>query len=203
MDPLETLLTPLVVLMNRQIRATTPARDICRDIAGSVIAVRVDETALAGYFHVLEDRIRMTGRYDAEPDVVISGSLLSLARLATPDATEAIRQGKVALRGDAHVAQSFERLLRYARPDLEEELSAVVGDTAARGIGEFARRVANWGAEARETMEQNVGEYLKEESGAVPSRPEVEQFRLRVSTLRDDVDRFEARLRRFADKAAG
>jgi ubiquinone biosynthesis protein UbiJ len=44
-------------------------------------------------------------------------------------------------------------------------------------------------------MQQNVGEYLREESRAVPTRDEVVGFRDQVDTLRDDVARFEARLK--------
>ena len=43
-------------------------------------------------------------------------------------------------------------------------------------------------------MRQNIGEYLQEESRAVPTREEVEIFRSQVDGLRDDVARFEARL---------
>ena len=199
MDPLETLLRPLVVLINRQIRATTPAREACQEIAASVIAIRVKNSALATYFHISEDEITLTGRYAEEPDVVITGSLLALTQLATPAAAEAIRDGTVELHGDARIAQSFERLLRYAKPDIEEELSVLLGDTAARNIGEFARRARKWGEDARETMQQNIREYLQEESRAVPSRQEIDDFRNNVHALRDDVARIEARLNRLID----
>lgn len=197
MDPLETLLRPLVILLNRQIQATTPAREICREIAGNVVAVRVADSSLAAYFHIGNDTINMTGRYEKEPDVVITGSLLSLARLATPSATGAIRDGSVELHGDARVAQSFQQLLGFARPDIEEELSNLFGDTAAHSMGSFARRAREWGKGARETMQQNVSEYLQEESRAVPGRDEVNAFRHDVETLRDDVARFEARLNKL------
>lgn len=196
MDPLETLLRPLVVLINRQIQATTPARDICLDIAGRVIAIRVRDSSLAAYFSIGEDQITLTGRYNKEPDVVISGSLLALARLSTA-ATDAIRDGSVELHGDAHIAQQFQSLLHYAKPDIEEELSTLLGDAAAQSIGNFARRAREWGKDARATMQQNISEYLTEESRAVPSQHEVELFRQKLNALRDDVARFEARLNRL------
>ena len=197
MDPLASLLRPLVALINRQIQATTPAREICQEISGNVVAVRVSDSSLATYFHIGDDAITMTGRYQDEPDVVITGSLLSLARLATPSATEAIRDGSVELHGDARVAQSFQQLLRYARPDIEEELSNLFGDTAAHSMGNFARQAREWGIGARDTMQQNISEYLREEGRAVPGRDEVDAFRHDVETLRDDVARFEARLNKL------
>lgn len=200
MDPLQTLLKPLTILINRQIRVTTPARELCEELDGRVIAIRVSGSALSAYFQVHRDRMDLSGRYEEEPDVVITGSLLSLARLATPDATQAIRDGSVELHGDARTAQSFQRLLQYGKPDLEEELSALIGDSAAQGLSDLGRKLRTWGEGAGQVMRQNISEYLQEESRAVPSRDEVETFRRGVDELRDDVARFEARLRRAESK---
>jgi ubiquinone biosynthesis protein UbiJ len=46
-------------------------------------------------------------------------------------------------------------------------------------------------------MEANIREYLQEEGRDAPSRYEVDAFSSNVSTLRDDVDRVEARLNRL------
>ena len=100
------------------------------------------------------------------------------------------------------LAQQFQKLLRFGRPDLEEELSGVIGDVAAHGIGRFVRGIEEWGREARSTMRQNVSEYLQEESRTVPGRHEVDGFRESVNTLRDDVARFEARLRKLEQELA-
>ena len=106
----------------------------------------------------------------------------------------AIRDGSLDLTGDAELASRFQQLLSYAKPDLEEELSGVIGDVAAHRLGEFARGLGRWGRGARSTMGTNVREYLQEESRDAPSRYEVEQFSNNVSTLRDDVERMEARI---------
>ncbi len=201
MNPLEALLRPIVSIVNRQIRLTTPARELCAELDGSVIAVRVKNTALAMYFQVGADAIHLSSEFDDEPDAVISGSLLSLASLASGEA--AIRSGEVELRGDAELAQSFQQLWRLARPDLEEELSRLVGDAPAHGIGEAARRIGKWGRDARDTIHQNVSEYLQEESRAVPSRYEVDAFQRKVDTLRDDVARLGARIGILESRESG
>ena len=202
MDPLETLLRPLAALLNRQIQANTPARALCADLEERVFAVRVRDTSLAMYFVVASGEINLASEYCDDPDVVISGSLLALAGLAGPDSDAAIRDGAIDLTGDAGTAQQFQKLLRYARPDLEEELSGAVGDVVAHAVGEMARGIARWGKEARTTMRQNVSEYLQEESRSVPSRYEADLFRQEVESLRDDVARLEARLNRL-DVARG
>ena len=188
---------PLAALVNRQIREQTPARELCAELRGRVIAVRVKDTSLAMYVIVGDDGIFLTGEFAEAPDVVVSGSLLSLARLAGPRGDASIREGAVELDGNAEVAQQFQKLLRLGRPDLEEELSGVVGDVVAHTVGEIARGVRRWGDDARDVLRQNIGEYLQEESRVVPTRYETESFRHEVESLRDAVARFEARLKRL------
>lgn len=197
MNPLESLLRPVASVINRNIRATTPARELCEKLAGKIIAIRVRNTALTAWFIVHEDRLELALDTDEEPDVMISGSLLTLARMTGAPGTSELRTGALELAGDAHVASDFQRLLNYAKPDLEEELSAFVGDVAAHRIGEIARGIGQWGRDARETMGANIRDYLQEESRDLPTRYEVERFAGEVGVLRDDVDRLEARLRRL------
>lgn len=197
MNALQTVLRPLAHILNRNIQATTPARKLCAELAETVVAVRVRDTALAAYFIVLDETLDLVTETDREPDVVITGSLVTLARMAGQSGEAAIRDGSLDLTGDAETAHQFQRLLAFARPDIEEELSSIVGDVAAHRLGEIARGIGRWGREARSTMGANIREYLQEESRDVPSRYEIEKFAASVGTLRDDVDRLEARLNRL------
>jgi ubiquinone biosynthesis protein UbiJ len=197
LDALHTTMRPLASLLNRQIHSRAAARALCAELAGKTIAIRLRDTALSAYLQVDSGGISLTGEYAGEPDVVIAGTLLSLLRLSRPTGEQLIRDGAIELVGDAHVAEQFQKLLLFARPDPEEELSRFVGDVAAHGLGEMARGVGAWGRDAAATLRQNVSEYLQEESRAVPSRYEANRFRTRVETLRDDVARAEARLRRL------
>lgn len=197
MEALEAILRPVARLLNRNIRETTPALKLCRELDGAVIAVRVRDTGIAAFFIVDDDHIDVVADTDAEPDLVIDGTLLTLARMLGQSGESAIRNGSLELTGEARLAQRFQRLLSLARPDLEEELSSVVGDVAAHRIGALARGVGRWGKAASETMSANIREYLQEETGNVPSRYEVDRFTEELGTLRDDVDRAEARLERL------
>lgn len=144
-----------------------------------------------------DDVLDVQASTDQEPDVVIEGSLITLARMAGSSGESAIRDGSLSLTGDAETASQFQQLLKLAQPDLEEELAGVVGDVAAHRLGEVARGLGRWGRDARRTMGDNVREYLQEESRDAPSRYEVERFSSEVNTLRDDVARIEARLSRL------
>ena len=196
-SPLEVLLRPIADVLNRNIAEITPAREIASELNGTTVAIRVRDTALGAYFVFADDVIALSTEYTDDPDVVITGSLITLARMMKGSGEAAIRSGDVDLTGDAATAQRFQKLLDLAQPDIEEEMSRVIGDVAAHRIAEIARGVGNWAREARSTMGGNIREYLQEESRDVPTRYEVDRFTQQVGTLRDDVERVAARLDRL------
>lgn len=197
MDPLETLLRPLANILNRNIQEITPARELCEQLDGATIAVRVRDTLLAMYFRIDAEVITLSGESATDPDVVIEGSLLTLARMAGTSGESAVRDGTLDLTGNAETAQAFQELLAYAKPDIEEQVSTLLGDVAAHHLGEIARGIGDWARDARSTMGSNIREYLQEESRDLPSRYEVERFTQQVDSLRDGVARLEARLDRL------
>jgi len=200
-DPLEALLRPVAKILNRNIGEVTPARELCARLDGTTVAIRVQNTALAMYFIIEDEIVVLTADHATDPDVVITGSLLTLAGMLRSGGEEAIRSGAVELTGDARTAMLFQELLAFARPDVEEEVAMLVGDVAAHRLGEIARGVRKWSSQARATMQANIREYLQEESRDVPTRYEVERFTREVGVLRDDVERLAARLSRLENKS--
>jgi ubiquinone biosynthesis protein UbiJ len=196
-SPLEALLRPVADVLNRNIAEITPARAIAAELKDTTIAIRVRDTAFSAYFVFDDEVLALRSEYSEEPDVLITGSILSLARMLQGSADAAIRSGDVDMTGDAASAQRFQKLLGLVRPDVEEELSRVVGDVAAHRIAAAARGVGKWARDAGKTMGGNIREYLQEESRDVPTRYEVERFSQQVGTLRDDVERIAARLSRL------
>jgi ubiquinone biosynthesis protein UbiJ len=196
MNPLESLLQPVARVLNRNIGESTAAREQCKRLDGKVVAIRVRDTALSSFFSINNEIVTLSAEHDTEPDVVITGSLVTLALMAGEDS---IRDGSLDLTGDAATAQAFQQLLAHAKPDVEEELSGVIGDAAAHTLGKFAKGIGRWARETRSIMRDNIREYLQEESRDVPSRYEVERFSKAVNALRDDVERVAARIDRLAD----
>jgi len=187
-------LTPLESLLNRNIAASAAARSLCRRLDAKVMALHVEGLPLSIYFKSHDGRMTLDTQHDGEASATLSGTPLSFLRLAGPQPETALRTGAVHIKGDAEVAHAFSELLKHARPDFEEELSRVIGDVAAHQVGNVARSVMSFASRASRTLAQNVAEYLQEEGRDVPSRTEAEEFVAGVDTLRDDVDRLEAKL---------
>jgi len=187
-------LKPLESLLNRNIAASSAARALCRRLEGKVMALHVEGMPLSIYFKSNGEQMSLDTQHEGTPNATLSGTPLSLLRMAGPAPEAALRTGSVHIHGDAEIAQAFSELLKQARPDLEEELSRVIGDVAAHQVGNVARSALGFARRAADTFAQNVSEYLQEEGRDAPSRTEADEFITGVDKLRDDVDRFDARL---------
>ncbi|MBL8264763.1 SCP2 domain-containing protein [Steroidobacter sp.] len=187
-------LTPLESVLNRNIAASSAARALCRRLDTKVLALHVEGMPLSIYFKSNGEQMSLDTQHDGTPSATLSGTPLSLLRMAGPAPETALRTSSVHIQGDAEVAQTFSELLKQARPDLEEELSRVIGDVAAHQVGNAARSALGFARRAASTFAQNVSEYLQEEGRDAPSRTEADEFVAGVDKLRDDVDRFEAKL---------
>lgn len=191
------LLAPLQALLNRNIQDSTPARQCLPALADRVLAVSLRDTPLALYMHFSEVGVSLHFSPPADPDVILTGGIAGLARLAGEDAGAALQSGEVQLHGDPELARSIQSLLRHAQPDWEEELSRLVGDVAAHQVGNVVRSVLGWGRQAGESLQRNAAEYLQEESRDLVAPAEARAFMRAVDTLRDDVERVAARLDRL------
>ncbi len=80
------------------------------------------------------------------------------------------------------------------RPDLEEELSTVLGDVPAHEMGRFAKLTLGWTRRAVATTVTNVAEYFAHERQDLVPRNEADPFLAGVDAVREDVDRLEARI---------
>lgn len=181
-------------LLNRNVAASAAARSLCERLSGKVLALHVDGVSLKIYCKSLGDRMELSTSYDVAPNATLSGTPLAFMRLVGPQPEAAIRGGSIHIQGDAEVAQTFSELMKHARPDLEEELSRLIGDVAAHQVGTAARSMLSFAQRAASTLTQNISEYLQEEGRDVPSRTEADEFITDVDKLRDDVERLEARI---------
>jgi ubiquinone biosynthesis accessory factor UbiJ len=197
------LLERLEEALNRNVAESRKAQALCRQLDGRVISLAVTGTPLEFFFSARDGRLSLSPRSEGAPaDAALSGTPIALLALAGPRAEGALRGGGVRIEGDAEIAQKFRDLLRHAQPDVEEELARVIGDVAARNLANLARGFLEFGRKAGRSLAGNVSEYLQEEGRDLPTATEAEEFLASVDRLRDDVERFEARLARLESGGA-
>jgi ubiquinone biosynthesis protein UbiJ len=179
--------------LNRCIGESTAARELLARLGGTSFAVHVEGLGLTAVLHADGDRLRVDS--DAVgATATLRAAPLDLVRLVNADGISGVKRTRSELSGDLEVAERYAKLLKLARPDLEEEAAKWLGDVPAHALGEAVRGAAAWLARAGAALRMNAAEYLQEESRAMPAPVEVQAFYGDVEKLRDDVERAAARL---------
>jgi ubiquinone biosynthesis protein UbiJ len=182
-------------LLNRNLPRSPRALELCAALAGKRVRVEARGLGWVLVAECLSNSVRLTtdDTGGQPPEAEINGSLMSLAALAGSHPEEVIQRGDVTIRGDAEIAQKFRELAMLLKPDVEEELSRIIGDTPAHQALRLVRMASGFGRRAAATSVRNVAEYLAHERGDLVPRAEAEDFYRGVERLREDLDRLEAR----------
>ncbi len=146
------------------------------------------------FFHADQPRLRVSAESERKPDTTIIGSPAALLGMAVPGWRTP--GSGVRIEGDAGTAQALEKLLRRLDPDWEalfvERFGAVVGHQ----LFVFLDQGRQHGMTLARVSADQVGTWLREESGLLVTRGELETFVDQVDGLREAVDRLEQRLSR-------
>ena len=192
------LLATIEKILNRSLPRSPRAQALAAALAGRSLAV---EMTGAGQVVVSStgERIRIQRAADTPADARVSAGPFSLLALARGQSQNLARTGGT-ISGDAEIAQKFSELLGLLKPDPEEELAQLVGDAPAHHLGRLARATLAFGDRVAQTAVRNVAEYLAHERRDLVPRAEGRQLLDGIDTLRDDVDRFAARLDHLAQQ---
>ena len=190
-------LAPIEAMLNRNIAAQTHATDLVRRLDGKSLQLEVEGVTRVRA-EAAGGRLALLAGLDAPADALIVGSPGALLQLLTgAPRPQAAGAGGVQIKGDAEAAALYRELLTLAKPDLEEEMSRVIGDFPARRLAQLSRRTRTWLAQAGRSFGANVAEYLQEESRDLVNRTELEEFLQGTDDLREALDRLEARIKRL------
>ncbi len=170
-----------------------------RRLEGKVIAIELRGTGITLTLQpTSEGKLRLMGDYDGEIDTTLRGAPFAMLRMSTGRTGEGMFSGEVEIEGEVELGQQIQRVFEKLDIDWEEHLSRLTGDIVAHQIGNTVRGLFAWGERTAEHLGRDTADYLQEESDTLPVDWEVEEFINGVDTLRSDVDRIEARVKRLA-----
>ena len=164
-------------------------------LEGRVIAMNIE--SIDGSFYLLPNRqgVSIEIDHDQNPDIIIEGGLLAYARSATASVRGLANPDRLLeISGDAELVAVMRDFLRSLQPDLEEQLSSLIGDIPARQAGNQIRSFAEWAEQVGQSIAVNTGEYLTEEKQLLVVRPRIDRFLIAVDQLRNDTERLARRL---------
>jgi len=167
-------------------------------LSGHCIGIDLQGPDLQLFIHPGQHGIQLSDHIDAEPDTVLHGTPLGMARLGLGQGTEkTLFSGAVNITGDVETGQAFKAVLDAMDIDWEEHLSTLTGDVIAHQLGNMAKRTGQAIRYSRDTLEKDIGEYLQEELRMLPTRIETENFSAAVTRISIDADRLDARIKRL------
>ena len=115
----------------------------------------------------------------------------------TSQLTRLIKSGELEVNGELAIAQAFSGLLQSLNIDLEEQLAIRTNDVIAHELFGLAAKAQVQLQEAGRKAEAILGSALTDEKQLAAHKLAVMHFSDQVSNLRDDAERFEARLERL------
>ncbi len=192
-------LAVLETTINRYLALDPEGAAQIADLHGKVFLIEI--TGFGARFYLIPGPtgMQLYGDYAGEPDCVLRGAPLALARLGTARRKEdRLFSGEVRIEGDTHLAQALGDLLGGLEVDWEEQLSRLVGDTVAHRIGSEVRAAEQWGRRTADALTEDIKEYLQEEIRLLPGRYEVRTLLDDIDLVRDGVERLAARVERLA-----
>ena len=170
-------------------------------LEGRVIAIELSGTGITLALQpTIEGKLRLMGDYDGEVDTTLRGAPFALLRMSSGRTGEGLFKGGVEIDGDVELGTQIQRVFEQLDIDWEEHISRLTGDIIAHQIGNTVRGLFAWGERAAEHLGRDSADYLQEERDVLPVDWEVEEFIKGVDTLRSDVDRIEARVKRLVQQ---
>jgi ubiquinone biosynthesis protein UbiJ len=185
--------------LNRVLRLDSTALPRLQHLNGKVIAVDCRSPALQLFIMPGDEGLMLAAHWAADADCTLRAPAASLLSLAlSKDKTSILHGPEVALEGDSAVLLELAAILQDLELDWEYELSRWLGPVATPLIGGHLRSRARWYQQGFASLNQNLAEYLSEESRALVGQREAEARFSELDQIKLDLERLEARFERLS-----
>ena len=193
--PFQPLMTAVIEKSLNTLIKDDPAlvRRLAR-LKGQVIQLHLKEVNQTLTF-IFSQQIDVLAAYEGQPDCSLSLNLSVLPELRDQaNITRLIKQDKLELDGDIHLAQKFSQLMVDCKPDIEEWLSRLTGDIVAHTLVQNTKNIGSFFASQIEKHQRYFGQAITEEWKLAPGALEVTYFCDQVDDLRSQASCVAARL---------
>lgn len=135
-------------------------------------------------------------------DAMLSGSSRALLALVfSDDPAAALHHPDITLAGDVHLIRQLHQEITRADSGLEDILAALIQPLAGDSVFALAagavRSSAHTARQGLRELRLSASDFLQEESGLLPTKPEIRLTHERLDRLRLRLDRLQARVQRL------
>jgi len=185
----------LETAINRYLALDPDALEKLAAFKGRVIKIEIISTDKILYLFPDEHGIAITTEHEAEVDTTLRGTPLSLFKMGLVKNTASmLLKGEVEISGDTRLGHQFKNILSQLDIDWAEPLAEIIGDSLAYQLVHSGKKFGQWGKATMNSLATSLSEYLQEESRDVVTETELQIYNDAVDTLRNDVDRLQAKI---------
>ena len=193
--------------LNHHISMDQNAKAQMAQLHGRVIALEVLGTGQTIYLVPGPELTQLLSSYEGEPDCLLQGSPITITQLRrpVPEGEDPVPDG-MQVSGDSELAQQFCRILRQVEINWEAYLSPYTGSLIAGELGKAIDFAGYWRDHIIDTLNQDLREYMQEDTAVLPTRYEIETFGSSVEQLGERLEQLQKRvdqLKPGAKKPAG
>jgi len=164
-------------------------------LTGKTLAFDLQELSQPLTLVFSENQVDVLGDWQDVTDCTVKTRFSVLRKLRDrQQLTALIRSGELEVDGDLQVVQQFSALFDMAELDPAEYLAPWVGDIAAQGISQFARRGFNFLRNDIQRKQSYAAQVLTEEWRVAPGALELAWFAEEVDAVNRSLDALSARL---------
>ena len=184
----------LEVALQKALQYDSATRTQLTNLTDQVFAFDCNEPVFRIYF--FPETLSFRQVYEGDVTAKLSGSgkaFLALAR-ASDAAAELINNPDLRLTGDSRALVKLQEILAQIDIDWEAPLVTIFGDVIGHQLAETLRAIHKQVRYSAKSLHRQIGEFLREESGWLPAREEVDDFLRGVDEVSMRVDRAGATL---------
>ncbi|HBV40190.1 MAG TPA: hypothetical protein DEF05_11025 [Erwinia sp.] len=168
---------------------------------GRSLAIELAELKQPLIFIFSEQQVDVLGDWCDTPDCKVKTRVATLRKLRDrQQLTSLIRSGELEVEGDLQVVQQFSALIDLAELDPAEYLAPWIGDIAAQGIGQAARRGLQLVRGDLNRKQSYLSQALTEEWRLTPGGLELAWFAEEVDAAARELAALETRLKQLEGK---
>ncbi|OGT41815.1 MAG: hypothetical protein A3F13_07730 [Gammaproteobacteria bacterium RIFCSPHIGHO2_12_FULL_40_19] len=193
-----TLLLPtLEIIINRALKCDPDALTKIASLKNQVIEVNCEDWNMIFYIIPDSQGLQFHKKYSGEVNTTIRGTLNHFLHIFVKGAdTKTLFQYPIDINGNTHNVEVLRDAFKNIDIDWEERLSHYLGDAIAHKVCFHFKKAKKMLEKSAENVVDQTKEFIHFEARNLVSNKQAEKLYADIATLRDDVDRIEARIKK-------
>ncbi len=190
------LLPTLEIIINRALRCDPDALAKIASLKNQVIEVSCEDWNMVFYIIPDAQGLQFHKKYSGKVDTTLHGTLNHFLHIFVKGAdTKTLFEYPIDIHGNTHTIEVLRDAFKNIDIDWEERLSHHLGDVIAHKICFHFKKSKKTLEKSIENVVDQTKEFIHFEARNLVSNKQAEQFYADIATLRDDVERMEARMK--------